>query len=58
MRHSIPPPASASWKVNTPDSSVATKEESLMERLVERLVESLMESLMEWRLGTAIMTEG
>jgi|GEM_PF-4207285 hypothetical protein len=54
MRHSIPPPASASWKVNTPDSSVATKEESLMERLVERLVDSLM----EWRLGTAIMTEG
>jgi hypothetical protein len=46
MRHRVPPPASASWKVNTPDSSVATKEESLVERL------------MEWRLGTAVMTEG
>jgi hypothetical protein len=46
IRHSIPPPASASWKVNTPDSSVATKGESLVE------------SLMEWRLKTAIMTKG
>lgn len=43
-RHNIPPPASASWKANTLDSSVATSEDSLKDGSMEEL------------LGTAFMT--
>lgn len=35
MMHSIPLPASKSWKAITPDSSVATSEESRVERRLE-----------------------
>lgn len=35
MMHSIPLPASKSWKANTPDNGVATSEETRVEQGLE-----------------------